>query len=142
MCCSTGVCGPKIDPGLQRFAADLGWLKSQGITVTRYNLAQQPLAFAENEIVMAALSENDEDCLPLILVDGHIVSRGKYPSREELAASLCISMVARNEAPREKAPALAELSDHHTKAGAFKKAAPWSCCGPGTEGGKTSGCCQ
>ena len=40
MCCSTGVCGPQVDPVLPRFAADLAWLKSQGHQVERFNLAQ------------------------------------------------------------------------------------------------------
>jgi hypothetical protein len=26
MCCSTGVCGPRVDPALATFAADLAWL--------------------------------------------------------------------------------------------------------------------
>ncbi len=33
MCCSTGVCGTDIDPVLPRFAADLEWLKTQGVNV-------------------------------------------------------------------------------------------------------------
>ncbi len=48
MCCSTGVCGPEVDPVLPRFAADLDWLKSQGHAVERFNLAQQPAAFVAN----------------------------------------------------------------------------------------------
>ena len=28
MCCSSGVCGPQVDPDLARFAADLDWLKA------------------------------------------------------------------------------------------------------------------
>ena len=48
MCCSTGVCGPVVDPVLPRVTADLDWLKRQGIQVERYNLAQQPQAFASN----------------------------------------------------------------------------------------------
>jgi Arsenical resistance operon protein ArsD len=28
MCCSTGICGPSIDPQLVRFAADLDCLKT------------------------------------------------------------------------------------------------------------------
>ena len=48
MCCSTGVCGPSPDPVLPRFAADLQTLANQGISVERYNLAQQPQAFAAN----------------------------------------------------------------------------------------------
>ncbi len=85
MCCSTGVCGPKVDPALVRFAADLHWLANQRIAVERYNLAQQPQAFAANPVVKSALEEHGNDCLPLILLDGSIVSRGRYPSRNELA---------------------------------------------------------
>jgi hypothetical protein len=40
MCCSTGACGPSLDPALVRFVADLGSLSQQGLTVERYNLAQ------------------------------------------------------------------------------------------------------
>ena len=46
MCCSTGVCGPSVDPELARFTADLDWLKKQGVQVERFNLSQQPGAFA------------------------------------------------------------------------------------------------
>ena len=31
MCCSTGVCGPSVDPVLPRVSADLDWLKRQGV---------------------------------------------------------------------------------------------------------------
>ena len=34
MCCSTGVCGPSVDPALARFESDLRWLGDQGATVT------------------------------------------------------------------------------------------------------------
>ncbi|MEX2621006.1 MAG: arsenic metallochaperone ArsD family protein, partial [Egibacteraceae bacterium] len=46
MCCSTGVCGPSVDPALARFASDLDWLGEQGAQVRRYNLGQEPGAFA------------------------------------------------------------------------------------------------
>ena len=46
MCCSSGVCGPSVDPELTRFAADVAWLQQQGVTIERFNLAQQPAAFA------------------------------------------------------------------------------------------------
>lgn len=85
MCCSTGVCGPEVDPKLVRFAADLDWLKSQGVTVERYNLAQQPAVFVGNELVKCTLAAEGNDCLPLILVGGQIVSRGTYPARAALA---------------------------------------------------------
>lgn len=86
MCCSTGVCGPDVDPVLPKFAADLDWLKSQGHNVQRYNLAQQPQAFIENKAIHHLLSTAGTDCLPVVVVDGEIVSQTVYPSREDLAA--------------------------------------------------------
>jgi len=85
MCCSTGVCGPAVDPELVRFAADLDWLKRQGVEVERYNLSQQPAAFAGNDVVKAALGKDGNDCLPLTLVDGAVACTGKYPTRQALA---------------------------------------------------------
>lgn len=85
MCCSTGVCGPDVDPVLPKFAADLDWLKNQGHNVERFNLAQQPQAFIENKAIQGLLSTAGTDCLPVIVVDGQIVSQTAYPSRDELA---------------------------------------------------------
>ena len=93
MCCSTGVCGPVVDPQLTRFAGDLNWLAAQGVTVVRFNLAQQPQAFVNHDLVRAALEQDGEACLPLVLADGRIVSRSVYPSRDVLAeaAGLTVS---------------------------------------------------
>ncbi len=85
MCCSSGVCGPSVDPTLPRFAADLEWLKSKGVEVERYNLAQQTAAFAASAVVKQSLNRHGTKCLPLILVNGEIVASGGYPSRAELA---------------------------------------------------------
>lgn len=85
MCCSTGICGPSVDPQLIRFAADLEWLQSSGVSVERFNLAQQPKAFAESTAAKQALEAKGEAALPLILVDGTEKSSGTYPSREQLA---------------------------------------------------------
>lgn len=84
MCCSTGVCGPSVDPVLPQFAADLAWLAERGIRVTRHNLAQEPVAFAI-PIVQDALTKHGTDCLPLVVIDGRVVSQGSYPTRAELA---------------------------------------------------------
>ena len=91
MCCSTGVCGPNPDPVLPRFAADLQWLATQGIAVERFNLAQEPQAFAASELVKKALAEYGNEGLPLILVNGAIVSHGSYPTRKELGAFVGLS---------------------------------------------------
>jgi len=84
MCCASGVCGPVVDPDLSRFAADLDWLAAQGVPVDRFNLAQQPQAFVNHALVRAALEQDGEACLPIVLADGQVVSRGVYPSREAL----------------------------------------------------------
>jgi len=85
MCCSTGVCGPNVDPALVQFASDFLWVSGQGVEAERYNLAQQPHAFAANEAVKSMLEKDGVACLPLILADGEIVGAGQYPTREELA---------------------------------------------------------
>lgn len=86
MCCSTGVCGPQVDPVLPRFAADLEWLKTQGHHVERFNLAQQPAAFIQSPQVHQLLSTQGTDCLPVIVVDDCIVSQCAYPSRDLLTS--------------------------------------------------------
>ncbi|MFN2411185.1 MAG: arsenite efflux transporter metallochaperone ArsD, partial [Halomonas sp.] len=86
MCCSTGVCGADVDQQLITFAADLDWLKSQGVTVRRINLSQEPTEFTINEEVKVLMQASGGDDLPAILVDGKMVSKARYPSRKELAA--------------------------------------------------------
>lgn len=85
LCCSTGVCGVEVDQALVSFAADVDWAKQSGAQVERFNLAQQPLAFAENATVKAFLERSGQEALPLILVDGEVALAGRYPNRTELA---------------------------------------------------------
>ena len=85
MCCSTGVCGPEVDPALVRFAADLEAVSAAGVTVRRFNLGSEPQAFMRNTAVRETLQREGTACLPLVLAGGEIVSRGRHPSREELA---------------------------------------------------------
>ena len=95
MCCPTGVCGPAVDPALTQFAADLEWTAAQGVSVERFNLAQQPHAFVNNPVVRALLEDEGDRCLPLVLVDGHVVAHGVYPSRDAIAASLGLAPAPR-----------------------------------------------
>jgi len=88
MCCSTGVCGPNVDPTLVRFAADLKWLQEQSVVVERFNLTQSPKAFAEDDLVRSWLTNKGEAALPLVVADGKVVVSGAYPAREELAGFL------------------------------------------------------
>jgi hypothetical protein len=85
LCCSTGVCGTEVDQALVNFSADVDWLKHAGGQIERFNLAQQPLAFAGNAVVKAFLERAGAEGLPLILLDGEIAMAGRYPTRKELA---------------------------------------------------------
>jgi hypothetical protein len=85
MCCSTGVCGPSVDPALARFAADLERLAGQGVTVARATLSQEPEKFIACVPVHAAVNTRGEEALPAVLVDGQLRSTGRYPGRVELA---------------------------------------------------------
>jgi len=91
LCCSTGVCGTEVDQALVDFSADVDWLKHAGGQIERFNLAQQPMAFAENSAVKAFLERSGAEGLPLILLDGEIVMAGRYPTRKELARFAGIS---------------------------------------------------
>ena len=94
MCCNTGVCGVDVDQQLVNFAADVDWAKQNGAQIERFNLAQQPLAFARNAIVSAFLERSGQEALPLILVDGEVALAGRYPERAELARWASIASAA------------------------------------------------
>lgn len=85
LCCSTGVCGVEVDEALVAAAADIDWATQHGAAIERFNLAQEPLAFAMNEKVSAFLARSGADALPLVLVDGEVALAGRYPNRGELA---------------------------------------------------------
>ncbi len=99
MCCSTGICGPSVDPALVRFTADLDWLQQKGVEVRRYNLSQEPADFAANQLVRDKLAADSTTCLPLILVDGVEKSTATYPSRQQLAAMTGVDYDPATDAP-------------------------------------------
>lgn len=92
MCCSTGVCGPDVDPELARFAADLDWVAKQGVKVERFNLAQQPGAFASEPVVKAALETDGQSALPMVLLGARSVMSGAYPTRQQLSGWLGLAL--------------------------------------------------
>jgi hypothetical protein len=85
LCCSTGVCGVDVDQELVGFSADVDWAKQNGAQIERFNLAQQPMVFAENPVVKGFLERSGAEALPLILVNGEVALAGRYPNRAELS---------------------------------------------------------
>ena len=93
LCCSTGVCGVEVDQQLVGFSADVDWAKQNGADIQRFNLAQQPLMFAENALVKSFLERSGAEALPLILIDGEVALAGRYPNRAELARWFAITLI-------------------------------------------------
>ncbi len=100
MCCASGVCGPGVDPFLAAFAADVDWLVTNGVSVTRYNLAQDPQAFVAHPLVRDMLEREGDACLPLLIMNGEIIGRGAYPRRQELARLTGLEVSASAAKPR------------------------------------------
>ncbi len=82
MCCSTGICGPDMDPILPQVAGFLHQLQEHGVQVERFNLSQQPMAFVQNKQVNALLQSEGVEVLPLFFIDGELVLKGAYPDQE------------------------------------------------------------
>ena len=100
MCCSSGVCGPSVDPLLAAFAADVEWLSAQGVTVARHNLSQDPQPFVSNTRVLDLMQREGNECLPIVLVNGEELGHGAYPRREELARAAGLVAGASHAKPR------------------------------------------
>ncbi len=90
MCCSTGVCGPSVDPELVRIQEALRQIQKQApeVQVSRYGLSADPQAFVANSAVAELLKNEGPEVLPLAFADGDLVSKGRYPSNEQLQAIL------------------------------------------------------
>ena len=85
MCCSTGICGTDVEQKLVDLAADLDWLKEQGVRVQRFGLSREPAEFADNDTIRQIMQDSEGDDLPVFLVDGALKAKAHYPSRAELA---------------------------------------------------------
>ncbi|HEX6313302.1 MAG TPA: arsenic metallochaperone ArsD family protein, partial [Gemmatimonadaceae bacterium] len=69
MCCSTGLCGPGVDPALLAIARDLRWLEKQGVGVQRLGLSQAPDEFVSNSRVHGLMQAFGDGALPAVLVN-------------------------------------------------------------------------
>lgn len=98
LCCSSGVCGQDVDASLVQAAADIDWAKGLGAQIERFNLAQQPVAFAQNDAVRGLLERSGQEALPITLLDGQVMLAGRYPSRQQLGQWLQLAAPAASAA--------------------------------------------
>jgi hypothetical protein len=87
MCCPTGVCGVSVDAALVQFNADLQALAQSGVEVARHSLSHDAAAFTANAEVMKEMGTS-MDRLPIVTIDGRIVSTGVYPTKAQLMGQL------------------------------------------------------
>jgi len=85
MCCSTGLCGPSINPDLLRISVVLDTLKRKGVNISRHNLKDEPQLYVSNKTVNDFLMKNGVEGLPVTLVDGDIVVSKTYPTTKQLS---------------------------------------------------------
>jgi hypothetical protein len=90
MCCSTGVCGPSVDPELVRIQEALRQIQKHApeVHIQRYGLSAEPQAFVANADVTELLKNEGPECLPLVYVDGMLVCKGSYPTDEQIQGAL------------------------------------------------------
>jgi hypothetical protein len=85
LCCPTGFCGPAPDPALAALQEDVLRWKRAGIAVDRIAINQSPQRFMANKTVVDLLTREGQEVLPLALLDGKIVSKGAYPTFDQVA---------------------------------------------------------
>lgn len=90
MCCSTGVCGPSIDPELLRVSTVLNNLEKNGVKVERYNLTSSPQVFVLNRTINNILNKDGVNVLPVTIVDDIVVKTKTYPTNDEFIKFLDI----------------------------------------------------
>ena len=73
------------NPDFARFEANLDWLETTGVLVEQFDPSTAHAAVAKRPAVQQIVSAEGDRCLPLILVNESVVSRGRYLSRAQLA---------------------------------------------------------
>jgi len=88
MCCSSGLCGPALDPVLLAVNDTILALQKQGVEVKRFNIAQQIKEVMANPEVAKAIHSKGKKALPMTFVNGTLFKSGAYPTYEELCAAI------------------------------------------------------
>lgn len=84
LCCSTGVCGPSVDPALVQISNAIEQFKKIEVDIQRYNLSQDTSYFVSNETIAFLLKEHGPEILPVTLVNGEVKKQQVYPTTQEL----------------------------------------------------------
>jgi len=65
MCCSSGLCGPTLDPALVKMNAAVQALKKKGVEAERFNLSQQIKEVMSDKTVAELIQKKSSKILPI-----------------------------------------------------------------------------
>ena len=90
MCCDSGVCGTEPDLVLVEFADTLKKLAQDfpAVEIMRANMTTGLSVFRKNVEILIMIKKEGMGILPLILIDGKVFSKQRYPKYDELKAAL------------------------------------------------------
>ena len=107
-----GMIGVVHDRAFEAFEERLDWLEGCGVLVDRWDPGTAPAEGDSSDLVQQILAKEGADCLPLILVDGVVVSRGVYLSRPDLARAVGQVRIRVRFRPGEMSREEAALASH------------------------------
>lgn len=84
LCCPTGACGPAPDPDLVAMQDAIIKLRKAGFSVERIAINQQPMRVMNNPVVKPIILAEGKKSLPITLIGGKMIIKGRYPKYEEL----------------------------------------------------------
>lgn len=67
-------------------------MNNNGILVERYNVSSNPQIFVDNKTINKRLNGNGVDVFPVTMIDDVVVKTKKYPTDEEFANLLDVSV--------------------------------------------------
>lgn len=87
MCCSSGLCGPAVDPALLKVQQAVIRIQRESgghVRVERRQLSQDPGCFLQNPAIMSLVTKSGTGILPVTTVNREVKKTKAYPTFEEL----------------------------------------------------------
>ena len=114
LCCGSGVCSVDVDQTLVDFAADLNWLKQQGVAVTRFNRrnSRWPCPGSRRQGRWTQAPKRCRCCWWMVTA-----RPGRYPSCAELAQWLALTPETLPVRRRQRVARAAVAVNHSAKRG-------------------------
>lgn len=90
LCCSTGLCGPEPDQALVQLNEDVKKLQIEfpNESIIRASLSFNAKAFLDYPEVLKMVNESGTNVLPITVLNGKILAKQRYMTRDEMRAAL------------------------------------------------------